>query len=556
MRAPRLRTAAAVCAVAALALAAAGCASKRNQDEASNKPDKLVFGVAGDPKALDPAITSDGESFRVARQVYETLVQPEAGTAKIVPGLATEFKPDATGLIWTFKLKQGVKFHDGTDFNAEAVCFNFNRWYNWKGMLQSQDVSTYWRDIWGGFAKNEDPKLGASLFKSCAAKDASTVEITITKVTSKFPAALALPSFSISSPKALQDFKADEVGGTADNLTYPDYSMKHPTGTGPYKFVEWDRANKVVKLTRNDAYNGTKAKIKDLYFQTISDLDARKQALRAGTIQGYDLVAPQDVKPLKGEGFNVLTRPAFNILYLAINQSGNPALANVKVRQAIAYALDRKSIVDSKYPEGSTVAIEFHPSSLEGYNEGVTKYDYNVSKAKSLLAEAGFATGLTLKFGYPTEVTRPYMPDPKGIFELMKTNLEAAGIKIEPVALKWTPDYLNKMTTGKDHDIHLLGWTGDYGDAYNFIGTFFDHQKDEWGFNNPALFQKFAEADKEADLQKRYALYKELNAMLVDFLPGVPIAHGPPSLVLAKNVTGVKASPLTDERYYTAEYTS
>ena len=555
MRAPRLRTAAAVAAVAALALAAAGCASKRDPDASSNKPEKLVFGVAGDPKTLDPALASDGESFRVARQVYETLVQPEAGTAKIIPGLATEFKPDSTGLVWTFKLKQGVKFHDGTDFNAEAVCFNFNRWFNFKGLLQSPDVSSYWQDIWGGYAKNEDPKLLPSLFKSCTAKDASTVEIATTKVSSKLPAALALPSFSIASPKALQEFKADEVGGAADNVTYPDYSMKHPTGTGAYKFVEWDRPSKVVKLTRNDAYHGQKAKIKDLFFQTISDLDARKQALRSGTIQGYDLVAPQDVKVLKGEGFNVLTRPAFNILYLAMNQSGHPALANPKVRQAIAYAIDRKAIVDSKYPDGSSVAINFHPSSLEGYNENVTKYEFDTAKAKSLLAEAGFASGLTLKFGYPTEVTRPYMPDPKGIFELMKTNLEAAGITITPVALKWTPDYLNKMTTGKDHDIHLLGWTGDYGDAYNFIGTFFDRQKDEWGFNNAALFAKFAQADQEADLQKRYALYKELNKMLLDFLPGVPIAHGPPSLVLSKKVGGVKASPLTDERYYTAEYT-
>ena len=202
------------------------------------------------------------------------------------------------------------------------------------------------------------------------------------------------------------------------------------------------------------------------------------------------------------------------------------------------------------------MAINFHPSSLEGYNEDVTKYNYDVAKAKSLLTEAGFASGLTLKFGYPTEVTRPYMPDPKGIFELMKTNLEAAGIKIEPVALKWTPDYLNKMTTGKDHDIHLLGWTGDYGDAYNFIGTFFDRQKDEWGYNNPDLFAQFKAADSEPDMAKRAELYKALNAKLLEFLPGVPIAHGPPSLVLAKNVTGVKASPLTDERYYTAEYTS
>ncbi|HZN17946.1 MAG TPA: ABC transporter substrate-binding protein [Micromonosporaceae bacterium] len=553
MRAPRLKAVFAVAAVAALGIA--GCAQSERDSGTQGKKDTLVFGVAGDAKVLDPALASDGESFRVARQVLETLVRPEEGGAKLVPGLAESYTPDSTGLVWTFTLRKNVKFHDGTDFNGAAVCENFNRWYNFTGLMQSPDVSAYWQDIFGGFAKNENADLPPSLFKSCTAKDESTVDIGITRVTSKFPAALALPAFSISSPKALKDYNADKVGGTADNITYPEYATAHPTGTGPYKFVKWDTANKTITLERNENYYGDKAKIKTLIFKTISDLNARKQALRAGEIQGYDLVAPADVPVLKGEGFSVLTRPAFNILYLAINQSGNPALANVKVRQAIASALDRQSIVSSKYPEGSSVAINFHPSSLEGYNDAVTKYPYDVAKAKTLLAEAGFASGLTLKFGYPTEVTRPYMPDPKGIFELMKTNLEAAGITITPVALKWTPDYLNKMTTGKDHDIHLLGWTGDYGDAYNFIGTFFDRQKDEWGFNNPELFAKFSQADQEADLQKRYALYKELNKMLLDFLPGVPIAHGPPSLVVAKNVGGIKASPLTDERYYTAEYT-
>jgi peptide/nickel transport system substrate-binding protein len=102
--------------------------------------------------------------------------------------------------------------------------------------------------------------------------------------------------------------------------------------------------------------------------------------------------------------------------------------------------------------------------------------------------------------------------------------------------------------------LHLLGWTGDYADAYNFIGTFFDRQKDEWGYTNQALFDQFKAADKEPDVNKRAELYKALNAELLKFVPGVPIAHGPPSLVLGKDVTGVKASPLTNEQYATAEY--
>jgi peptide/nickel transport system substrate-binding protein len=552
MRAPRLRTAFAVAAVASLALAAAGCAQS-NRDPATTKKDTLVFGVAGDAKVLDPAFASDGESLRVARQIFETLIVPEEGGTKLSPGLATSWTPDATGLTWTFKLKPGVKFHDGTDFNADAVCFNFNRWYNFSGLLQSPDVSSYWQDIFGGFAKNESKDLPASLFKSCTVKDAATADITVTRVTSKFPAALSLPSFSISSPKALQEFSADKIGGSADSITYPDYATKHPVGTGPYKFVDWDKANKVVKLTANDTYAGNKAKIKNLYFQTVTDA---KQALRAGNIQGYDLVAPADVKPLKDEGFNVLTRPAFNILYLAINQSGNPALTKPEVRQAIAYAINRKAIVDSKYPPGSTVSLNFQPPTLAGFNDAAEKYDYNTAKAKELLAKAGYPNGLKLKFNYPTEVTRPYMPAPKDIFELISADLKAVGIEVEPIGLKWSPDYLNAVTSGKAHDLHMLGWTGDYPDAYNFIGTFFDRSKDEWGFNNPELFAQFKAADSEPDQTKREGLYKALNAKLLEFVPGVPIANGPPSLVLAKEVTGLKASPLTAEDFSTAEFTS
>jgi peptide/nickel transport system substrate-binding protein len=552
MRARRLRAVIAVAAVATLAIA--GCAESKRDDSGNTSDKTLVFGGAGDPKGFDPMFASDGETFRVARQMYEGLVRPEEGGTKIAPSLAESWEPDAAGTAWTFHLRKGVKFHDGTDFNADAVCYNFNRWFNSKGLMQSPDVTPYWQDVMGGFAKNENDKLPESLFKSCEVKDPNTALITITRVTSKFPAAMMLPSFSISSPDALKKYNADNVTGTADNVTYPEYTTAHPTGTGPFKFVKWDAANKTAELTRNDSYWGPKAKVKTLIFKTISDLNARKQALRNNEIQGYDLVAPADVTALKGEGFNVLTRPAFNVLYLGINQSGpgKAATSNVKVRQAIAYAINRKAIVDSKYPPGSTVAVNFMPSTLQGFNDQVTKYDYNPDKAKQLLAEAG-VTNLTLKFHYPTEVTRPYMPAPKDIFELIAADLQKVGITITPIPLKWTPDYLNAVSTGSDHDLHILGWTGDYGDAYNFIGTFFDRQKDEWGFNNPALFAAFKDADGTPAGDAQIAKYKELNKTLMDFLPGVPIANGPPALVVAKNVSGIVASPLTDERFATAE---
>jgi peptide/nickel transport system substrate-binding protein len=543
-------------AIAVTALFVAGCAeSERGEPGDSAGKDTLVFGVAGDPKVLDPSLASDGESLRVARQIFETLVRPEEGGTTPSPGLAESWTPDAAGTVWTFKLRSGVKFHDGTEFNAEAVCANFDRWFNAKGLMQSPDVTAYWQDVMGGFASNESADLPPSLFKSCTVKDATTVDLAFTRVSSKIPSALMLPSFSMHSPKALGEYDASNVSGSADDIKYPEYAMAHPTGTGPFKFKSWDVANKSLTIERNEDYWGTKAKLRQVIFRTISDENARKQALRSGDIDGYDLVGPADVQPLKDEGFNVLTRPAFNILYLAINQKGNPKLADLRVRQAIAHALNRQALVDSKLPPGAKVATQFLPDTVEGWNGQVTTYDYNPDKAKQLLAAAG-ASNLTLRFHYPTEVTRPYMPNPKDLFELLSNDLRAVGIKIQPIPLKWSPDYLNATTSGNAHDLHLLGWTGDYGDGYNFIGTFFDRQKDEWGYNNPTLFAAFQEADTTADRAARVELYKGLNKQIMDFLPGVPISHSPPAIVLGKNVTGIKASPLTDERFAKAEFTS
>ena len=131
----------------------------------------LVFGTSADPVSMDGAYVSDGESLRVVRQLFETLVTTEQGGTEIVPGLAEEWEPNEDGTEWTFKLREGVKFHDDTDFNAEAVCFNFDRWYNFTGVQQSPSVSYYWNTVFTGFAENEDPEQGESLYESCEASD-------------------------------------------------------------------------------------------------------------------------------------------------------------------------------------------------------------------------------------------------------------------------------------------------------------------------------------------------------------------------------------------------
>jgi peptide/nickel transport system substrate-binding protein len=547
---------------ALLAATLAACASSDRDDSGGGTAEgesggTLVFGAAGDPAMFDPAFASDGETFRVIRQMHEGLLTNELGGAEPVPALAEDWEVSEDGLEYTFTLREGVTFHDGTDFNAEAVCFNFDRWHNFTGLAQSPSASYYYQAVFGGFADSEDP----GIYDSCEATDENTAVIRITRTTSKFPAALSLPAFSIQSPAALEEHDADNLSGSEDALTYTEYALEHPTGTGPFKFKSWDRGNGEVTIVRNDDYWGEPALLDEIIFRTIPDGNTRRQELQSGSIDGFDFVPPGDYESLQDKGFQVLVRDPFNILYLGVNHgnvegmTANPALQDVRVRQALAHAIDRETIVTSLLPEGAEAATQFLPPTVDGWADDVPTYGYDPERAKQLLAEAG-AEGTTLRFFYPTDVTRPYLPDPAAMFQVISQNLTDAGFVVQPTALPWNPDYLNAVLAG-GADIHLLGWTGDYNDAYNFIGTFFaeaknDQAKAEWGgFSSPEIFEVLAAADAEPDPANRTELYQEANRLIMEFLPGVPISHSPPALVVSERVQGLEPSPLTAEVFHT-----
>lgn len=515
---------------------------------------QIIFGAAGAPDLFDPLYAQDGETFRVVRQMNEGLVTFTPGTADVAPALAESWEQSEDGLTWTFALREGVTFHDGTPMDADAVCFNFDRMYNQTGAGATQAI--YWSDTMGGFAGqvSDTGEPVPSVYASCAAESANTAVITLTRYTSKFPAILGLPSFSIQSPTALEQYDADNVVAEGDSFVFSEYATSHPTGTGPFKFDGYDQANNTVTLVRNDEYWGEKAKSQTLIFKIIPDETARRQELQAGTIDGYDLPNPADWDALSADGFNVEVRPAFNILYVGINQKNNPALADLKVRQALSYALNRQQFVDSQLPEGAEVAANFYPNTVDGWTDEVEKYDYDAQKAKDLLAEAG-QSNLTLNFWWPTEVSRPYMPDPKAVFTAFKADLEAVGVTVNESSSPWNGGYLDGVDAGQP-DLFLLGWTGDYNTPDNFIGTFFTDVDNRfntgvspWG---ATLSADLTAADAIPDEAERTAAYEAINqAIAAEYVPSIPISHSPPAIVVAGDVQGLVASPLTDERFYT-----
>ena len=526
--------------------ACGGSGSSNNNNNAGGSGGQLVFGTSADPVSMDGAYVSDGESLRVVDQIFETLVTTKAGGTDPEPKLAESYTASADGKAWTFKLRTGVKFHDGTPFNGKAVCFNFDRWYNFKGIQQSPSVSYYWSTVFGGFKNTTNPDVPkTSLYASCEAPDDATAIVHLTSPSASFIPGLAVPAFSIASPDALTKYDADKVSGTGDSPKFDGtFGTQHPIGTGPFKLESFTPGDKLV-LVRNDDYWGPKAKLDKVIFKPIADGPARRQALESGDIDGYDFVDPADVTSLQSN-YTVLQRPAFNVGYVGFNQKMAP-LNNPKIRQAIAHALNRKALVDAKYPPGSQVAKEFMPPQLFGYADDVTDYDYNVDTAKQLIKDSG-VKDLNLTFWYPTNVSRPYMPDPKANFEAFKSDLEAVGFKVTAKSAPWRPDYNQQVNAGKAQ-IYLLGWTGDFGDPDNFVGTFFRTAQPAWGFDNPEIFQSLEKARTESDQNKRIDDYKAANKLIMDFLPGVPYVHTQPSLAFKKNVKGYVPSPVSLESF-------
>lgn len=538
---------------AALTLVATACAESNREGEGADASEPFVFASAGDIKTLDPFLTSDGETFRYSRQVFETLLEHESGGTEIVGGLAEEWEQSEDGTVWTFHLRDGVLFHDGDEFNAEAVCANFDRWHNLTGGYQSSNNSYYWQSIFGGFAENESEDLAESRYVSCEATDELTAVITIDEYSSIFPGGFSLASFGIMSPTTLEAIADAEITGEEGNFTLPEYTQTAGTvaGTGPFTVQEWDHDQAEVTLQRFDDYWGDTAGFETMILRAIPDETARRQALEAGDIHGYDLVAPADVAPLSEAGFQVPTRGVFNVMYMAYQQEASEALADLEVRQALAHAVDRQRIVDTILPEGGEVATQFHPDTLDGWSPDVQTYEYDPELAKEMLADAG-QEDLTLEFCYPTDVTRPYMPAPRDIFDVIAADLEAVGVTVEPVTYEWT-EYIPRTNSG-ECPLYLLGWTGDYNDAYNFIGTWFSGYNSEFGFRDEDLFEAMEEASTNPNQEERVAAYQELNNQIMEILPGLPISSSPPSIAFAESVNPPNVSPLTQEQFAEASW--
>lgn len=512
---------------------------------ATPKPVTFVMCEPGDAVRLDPADYDDGQTGARAEQVFETLVEFDGSTTNVRPALAEKWETSSDGKTWTFSLRKGVKFHDGTPFNADAVIWNYTRQWDEKHPFHAKEYATleweYWHDVIGWGYKGEKGALMQDIKKV----DDYTVQFVLSDASGPFLINMALFSNGIASPASFDKNKTD--------------SFKNPVGTGPFKFVEWVKDDRITLQKNPDWWGGANnVSIDRLVFRVIKDNSARYLAVKAGDCNGMGEGAnPDDAKAAASDpNLQVLARPPFNVGYVAFNQTVKP-LENLKVRQAIAYAINKKAIVDALYAGNGVQATQYLPQSLWGNNPDIKQTCCDADKAKALLKDAGMDKGFTIDFWY-MPVSRPYFPTPKSIAEAIATDLAKVGITANLKTEDWG-QYKVDARDGK-FAMWLLGWTGDNGDPDNFLFTFFGDDPPGkgastkcCGYYNKDLNDLLNKAVRLSDVKAREPLYKQAATLIDADMPRVPIAHSTVPLIFSKKVSGYIPNPVGTEFFKTVK---
>ena len=483
--------------------------------------DTLIFARGSDSIGLDPALETDGESFKVCDNIYETLVSYENENTSIIPKLAHSWDVSEDLLTWTFHLRTDVLFHDGTKFNSESMIFSLERQMDPNHPYKpSNGAYNYWRDM----GMNE-------VIKELVALNDSVIVFKLKRADAPFLSNLAMNFCAAVSPTAIKKYRDDY--------------FKNPVGTGPFYMSEWLRDERIV-LERHDNYWGPKPMLRRIIFKPIHDSSLRFLELKKGSVHGIDNVDPEFFNRIKNNReLDLLTQPGMNVAYLAMNMD-RPPFDNLQVRLAINHAINRQALVDNFYNGMATVAKNPIPPTLWAYNDDIKGYPYDPEKARALLTEAGFEKGFETEL-WAMPVPRPYMPQPEKIAQAIQADLLNIGIRAQIIRWEWGT-YLEKVSRG-EHPMALLGWTGDNGDPDNFLYVLLDKSSARIPAQNIAFYRSdelhkiLIKARTTFPRDERTKLYYDAQKIIFRDAPWVPLVHATQTAAFQKRVTGFQLHP-------------
>jgi peptide/nickel transport system substrate-binding protein len=507
-------------------LAWAGCG-----DLDRGGPPHLVMARVKDAVDLDPSHATEGLSLNVAAEVLETLVQFKPGTFDVMPGLATRWHTSADGLRWTFELRPNARFSDGTPADAAAVKFNFDRWRLQHAPQHGPYTYGMWLSMFGGYS--DDPK-NPGVVRDVIVESPTRVTFVLFNPSGTFLRNVAMPSFAIGSPAAI----------TRDPVAFE----QRPIGSGPYTVREWVRDDHIT-LDANPHYTGPLGapKVQTVVIRDIPDQATSVLSIEKGEIDMLTDTRSDDAKLLAAQpAVAIVRQPANNLAYIAMNVEKKP-FDDVRVRRAVAYAIDIPAIVHALYGPGTSVGDNWIPPGMLGANPAVHIYPHDVAMAKKLLAQAGYANGFVTNMYLPT-APRPYMPDPLRLAEAIQADLEAVGIHVTLEPYEFGV-FLDKVQNG-EHAMCLIGWNGDNGDPDDFYYPLLDQDSAVKGsaqnysfWRDPAFHRLMLAGQRSANDAERRTIYAAAAQLVHDQVPAIPLLHTPVPLALRTSVDGFVPSP-------------
>ncbi|WP_207455084.1 ABC transporter substrate-binding protein [Azospirillum sp. SYSU D00513] len=512
---------------AALALAAPAQAAKT-----------LVYCSEGSPENFNPMLNTTGTSFDVSLPVYNNLVQFEYGGTKVIPGLAESWTVSEDGLVYTFKLRRGAKWHPTGGFqptreaNADDVIFSFER--QWKAENPYHKVSGGSYDYFNDMAMPD-------LLKSIEKVDDYTVRFTLNRVEAPFIANLAMPFAAIQS-KEYGDFLLSK--GTPEKID------QVPVGTGPFQFVAYQKD----AVIRYKAFEGWQSKpaLDNLVFAITPDAAVRYAKMKTGECHIMPYPNPADLEAMKKEpNLQLMEQEGLNVGYLAFNVTKKP-FDDVRVRRAINMAIDKKAIVEAVYQGAGVPAKNPIPPTMWSYNQAIEDYPFDQARAKQLLTEAGHPDGFETDL-WAMPVQRPYNPNAKRMAEMMQADLAKIGVKAKIVQYEWG-EYRKRLQNG-DHQLGMLGWTGDNGDPDNFLHVLLGCEAARPGGSNISKWcnkeydDLVLQAKRTTDIGARTKLYEQAQVIFKEEAPWFTTAHSVVHMVLSNKVSGYKMDPFGVHRF-------
>lgn len=483
----------------------------------------LICGIWYDPISLDPAKTTKDISARIFGNLYDPLLRFKEGSTEIEPALAQAWEVTEDGKLWTFHLRKGITFHDGTPFDAEAVKISFDRQINPESPYYSEDPPNVFKD----FAFNMISEI---------------------RVVDRFTVQFILKSPFAPMLRTLAMFYGSSIVSPAALKKYGRAFGRHPVGAGPFKLKRWEGGREVV-LERNEEYWGGAPKLKEIIYKVIPESSDMVNALLKGSIDVISEISPTYLERLYfNPGIHILKGKGINVFMLGFNCQKHP-YTDERVRRAVAAALDRKRIVNSLLRGKGTPAYSPLPPNIFGYDETIRQISYDPQLAKSLLREAGYPNGFKTELLYFQEsLSRA------GLFPLsIQSYLRKVGIEVEIVYFDSWDQYEEAIMSGEG-ELFLYGWLGDNGDPDNFLYFLFHSRAmgpsgNLFNYHNARVDALLEEARQCMDESSRFQLYREVQEIVVRETPCVFLSYTGRMYAIRQRVQQFVVSPFWMERW-------